>query len=89
MLDGTASGRQYLLNPTPTHELIAKLNPAMTVETMNEMHKIEATLIENTETKKHGLGFMNEKSWQDLSTQLKELGLIEKAIPGKEIYFSN
>lgn len=78
----------YLVDPKPTHELIAKLNPAMTVESMNEMHKIEARFIESDETKKHGLGYMSEKRWMDLASQLKDLGLIEKAIPANQLFLS-
>lgn len=81
--------RAYLKNPRPTHELIAKLNPAMNVDAMDEMHKIEATLIENEDTKKHGLGSMDEKRWFELSTQLQDLKLTEKLVSPKEIYFSN
>ena len=78
----------YLKNPVPTHELIAKLNPAMQMDAMNEIHKVEATLIESDETKKYGLGYMSEKRWQDLSAQLKDLGLTEKAIPAKELFLA-
>lgn len=77
---------EYLKNPTATHELIAKLNPSMTVETMKEMHKIEATFIENEDTKKDGLGTMNEGRWKDLVAQLKDLGLIQKTIPADQLF---
>ena len=63
----------YLRKPKPTHEMIAKLNPSMVVESMGEMHKIEAAFIENEDTKKYGLGSMNEKRWLELSTQLQDL----------------
>ena len=76
----------YLKDPGPTHELIAKLNPAMTKDAMNEIHKVESSLIETEETKKHGLGYMTEARWQELSAQLKDLGLIEKIIPAKDIF---
>lgn len=78
----------YLQNQTSTHELIAKLNPSMNVESMKDMHKIEATLIQNDETKKNGIGSMTEKRWLELSTQLKDLKLTEKLISPREIYYS-
>lgn len=78
----------YLVDPKPTHELIAKLNPSMSVESMNEMHKIEARFIQSDETKKHGLGYMNEKRWKDLASQLKDLGLVEKTIPANQLFLS-
>lgn len=76
----------YLANPNPTHELIAKLNPSMTVESMGEMQKIEARFIESNETKKQGLGTMNESRWKELVVQLKDLGLIEKTIPAHQLF---
>lgn len=89
MIKSVKEGWQaYLKNPRPTHEVIAKLNPAMSVDAMDEMHKIEAEFIENEDTKKNGLGSMNEKRWLELSTQLHDLKLTEKLISPREIYFS-
>ena len=78
----------YLKEPVKTHEFIAKLNPAMTMEAMNEIHKVEATLIQSEETKKHGLGYMSEKRWKELSAQMKEIGLTKKAVPAKDLFRS-
>lgn len=78
----------YLKDPKPTHEFIAKLNPTMTMEAMTEIHKVEATLIENEDTKKHGLGYMTENRWKELAAQLKDLGLTEKAIPAKDLFLA-
>jgi NitT/TauT family transport system substrate-binding protein len=76
----------YLKNPKRTHELITKLNPAMTMESMTEIHKVESTLIETAETKKNGLGTMTEKRWKELVDQLKDLGLIKKNVNASDIY---
>lgn len=76
----------YLKNPKPTHEVIAKLNPAMTVEAMESIHKIEADLIENAETKKNGLGTMNLQRWTELSAQLQDLGLTKKLVPAQDLF---
>jgi NitT/TauT family transport system substrate-binding protein len=78
--------KAYLKDPKATHELIAKLNPAMTVDGMKDIQKIEAKLIENEDTKKNGLGSMKESRWAELNQQLKELGLTKKLIPAKEMY---
>jgi NitT/TauT family transport system substrate-binding protein len=83
-----AGWQEYLKNPGPTHTLIAKLNPAMNVETMAEIHKVEAGLIENADTKKNGLGSMTEKRWADLASQMQDLGLTKKLIPAKELYLA-
>ena len=81
-----AGWEAYLKNSLKTHEFIAKLNPAMTVEAMAEIQKVEATLIESDETKKNGLGYMSEKRWKELSAQLKDLGLTKKAVPAKDLF---
>ena len=89
MLKSVKEGwESYLQNSNPTHEFIAKLNPAMTIESMSEMHKIEATLIESDDTKKHGLGYMSKKRWQELSLQLVDLGLIKKDIPAEDVFIT-
>ncbi len=78
----------YLKDAKSTHELITKLNPAMTMESMSDIHKVESAFIESDETKKHGLGYMSEQRWQELSAQLKDLGLTEKLIPAKDLYLA-
>lgn len=77
---------EYLKNPTPTHEAIAKLNPSMTVDAMAGIHKIEATLIESAETKKSGLGVMTLKRWEELSQQMKDIGATKTAVSAKEAF---
>lgn len=81
-----AGWENYLKNPKATHELIAKLNPSMTLDGMEQIHKVEATLVETTETKKSGLGVMTEKRWSDLVGQLKDLGLLKKPVAAQDIY---
>ena len=78
----------YLKNPKPTHEVIAKLNSSMTVEGMETIQKIESRLIETADTKKNGLGSMTNARWTELSKQLKDLGLTKKLIPAQEMYLS-
>lgn len=77
---------EYLKNAGPTHEAIAKLNPSMTVEAMAGIHQVESGLIESAETKKSGLGVMTLKRWEELSAQMKDLGLTKTAIPAKEAF---
>jgi NitT/TauT family transport system substrate-binding protein len=81
-----AGWENYLKNPKATHELIAKLNSSMTVEGMEQIHKVEATLIESAETKKSGLGVMTDKRWSDLISQLKDLGLTKKDVSAQDIF---
>ncbi|MCC2678809.1 MAG: transporter substrate-binding protein [Pseudobdellovibrio sp.] len=89
MVDSVREGwKSYIKDPKATHELIAKLNPSMTVEGMKEMQKVEAKLIETAETKKSGLGVMTEARWTELNKQLHELGLTKKLIPAKEMFYT-
>ena len=55
---------------------------------MTAMQKVEAPLIENEDTKKHGLGSMKEARWAELNKQLKDLGLTKKVIPAKEMFYT-
>lgn len=88
MVDSAREGwTSYIKDPTSTHELIAKLNPAMTVEGMKEMQKVEAKLIETGDAKKHGLGIMTETRWAELNKQLYDLGLTKKLVPAKEMFY--
>jgi len=80
--------KSYIKDPKATHELIAKLNPSMTVEGMKEMQKVEAKLIETAETKKSGLGVMTEARWTELNKQLHDLGLTKKLVPAKEMFYT-
>jgi NitT/TauT family transport system substrate-binding protein len=87
MLSSVKAGwEEYLKNPKPTHELITKLNPAMTMDAMNEIHKVEIPLIETEETKKNGLGSMSEKRWKELLDQLKDLGLVKNSLSASDLY---
>jgi NitT/TauT family transport system substrate-binding protein len=79
--------KAYLKDPKVTHELMAKLNPAMTVEGMKEIQKVESKLIENADTKKNGLGTMTENRWAELNQQLKDLGLTKTLVPAQDMYY--
>ncbi len=79
---------EYLKNAGPTHEAITKLNPSMTMDAMTGIHIIETPFIESAETKKYGLGVMTLKRWEELSSQMKDLGLTKTAIPAKEAFQS-
>lgn len=71
----------YQKNPTAANKHMAELNPTMDLETFTEGAKAQSELIENGETKKHGIGTMNEERWTVLAQQLKDLGLVDKTFP--------
>lgn len=81
-----AGWEAYLKDPKATHEVISKLNPAMTMEAMVEIHKVESTFIQNEYTNKYGLGAMTDERWNQLVDQLKDLGLVKKSIKASDIY---
>ncbi len=70
--------RAYLNDPAPTNQVMAKLNPAMSVEAMALGAKAQRSLIETEETKRIGLGGMRYARWEEMGSQLLELGLIKK-----------
>jgi len=70
--------RAYLDNPKSANEMMNKLNPDMTTETMSAAADAQKPLIETDETKSHGLGSMTVERWRELTKQLVELGVVEK-----------
>ncbi|MCK8501133.1 ABC transporter substrate-binding protein [Myxococcus fulvus] len=71
--------RVYLDNPGPTNAVMGKLNTTMDAETFAAGAEAQKPLIETEETKARGLGAMKRERWEQLSQQLVELGLIDKA----------
>ncbi|WP_434345119.1 ABC transporter substrate-binding protein [Myxococcus virescens] len=71
--------RTYLDNAGPTNAVMGKLNTTMDAETFAEGAEAQKPLIETEETRARGLGTMNRQRWEQLSQQLVELDLIEKA----------
>jgi NitT/TauT family transport system substrate-binding protein len=65
---------------------MAALNPTMDPETFREGAKAQASLIQNAETEKHGLGFQSKERWKVLADQLLELKVVTKVFPA-ETYF--
>ncbi|MFO0756077.1 MAG: ABC transporter substrate-binding protein [Byssovorax sp.] len=73
--------RAYLDDPAPTNAVMAKLNPAMDLETFAAAAEAQKPLIETAETKQKGLGTMSRERWDLLSKQLVELDVIDRAPP--------
>lgn len=81
-----AGWESYLKNPEPTNKLMAGLNKAMDAETFTKSAAVQKPLIETSETKQKGLGFMSNERWQSLLSQLKELKIIKKDLKPPEMY---
>ncbi|WP_413291522.1 ABC transporter substrate-binding protein [Bdellovibrio sp. HCB337] len=87
MIDAIRAGwEEYLKNPEPTNKHMAGINKSMDAETFAKSATAQKSLIETTETKQKGLGFMSEQRWQDLITQLKDLKIIKKSLNPKDLY---
>ncbi len=83
----TAEGwRSYLADPGPANVVMGKLNQSMDAETFTAVAQTQKALIENDETKAHGLGAMSSKRWLLLAEQLLDLGLVPFAPPPTECF---
>jgi NitT/TauT family transport system substrate-binding protein len=78
--------RRYLDDPGPSNAVMEKLNTAMDAATFAAAAAAQKPLIETEETKKAGLGVMDEARWATLATQLTELGVIAKAPAAAECF---
>ena len=86
MVAATREGwAEYLKNPKPTQELIAKLNPTMDVATQTEMLAVESKLVKPA-NHKEPLGNMSEARWKTLVEQLFELKLIKQKVEASSLY---
>jgi NitT/TauT family transport system substrate-binding protein len=74
----------YLKDPKLTHEMILKLNPAMDMETLNLSAEAQKSLIDTDA--KTPLGTMALERWTDLAGQLKDLGVIKKALEARNLF---
>lgn len=70
--------RDYLDHPEATNALLAKLNSALDVSTLSAAAEAQKLLIENADSRQHGLGSMQLARWQTLADQLLDLKFLEK-----------
>ena len=66
----------YLADPDPINEVIAKLNPDLKSNVLRLAAAKLPAFVRSADTGDHGLGWMTEKRWVDLVTQLESLGEI-------------
>lgn len=90
MIDALKAGWQaYLLDPLPANQVMAKLNPDMSLEAMGLAAEAQRRLIETEETRKLGLGAMTLDRWEMLARQLTELGILSKSPPIKACFIAS
>jgi NitT/TauT family transport system substrate-binding protein len=76
----------YLDHPQATNALLGKLNPALDAATLSAAAEAEQALIENSDSKKAGLGSMQRARWQTLADQLLDLKIIDKPASVDELF---
>lgn len=81
-----AGWRRYVDDPAPTNAVLARLNPAMDADSMNDAASAQKPLIETAATQAHGLGSMERARWETLADQLLDLKLIEQKPPVDELF---
>lgn len=67
--------REYLKNPAPTHQVLAKLNPSMDMATLDASAKAQESLIAGQQSAED-VGRMSFERWQQLTDQLQDLKII-------------
>jgi len=72
--------RDYLDHPEATNALLGKLNSALDAATLRAAAEAQRPLIENDDSKQHGLGSMLQARWQTLSDQLLDLKFLDKPV---------
>ena len=70
--------RDYLDRPQATNALLARLNSALDSATLSAAAEAQKPLIENADSKQHGLGSMQRVRWQALADQLLDLKFLDK-----------
>jgi len=70
--------RDYLDHPEATNALLGKLNSALDAATLRAAAEAQKPLIENDDSKQHGLGSMQQARWQTLAEQLLDLKFLDK-----------
>jgi NitT/TauT family transport system substrate-binding protein len=74
----------YLKDAALTNKKITELNPAMNAETINTVLKAQKPLMMTAKGKP--LGTMDESRWELLSKQMKDIELIKKPVPAKDLF---
>ncbi len=78
--------QEYLNDPAPTHARMAKLNPAISLQTWAASAEAQKSLIQGSS--EAALGLMTKARWAELNAQLKDLGLVKGTLePDK--FFKN
>lgn len=87
MVEAVREGwRAYLDDPKPANAKMHELNPSMDPQTFAAAAEAQMPFIEDDDTRRDGLGTMNQQRWETLIGQLKDLGDIPAAIPAGDCF---
>lgn len=75
----------YNADPVPTNAVMAKLNTAMSLESMNIAAALQLPYVQGP---KNTLGKMTAARWDTLVDQLKTVGALSQALPGSDCFVS-
>ena len=75
----------YNADPGPTNAVMAKLNTAMSLESMNIAATLQTPYVRRSD---EVLGSMTEARWNTLVGQLETVGAISRKIPGADCFVS-
>jgi NitT/TauT family transport system substrate-binding protein len=78
--------RDYLDHPQVTNALLGKLNTSLDAATLSAASDAQKPLIENDETRQHGLGSMQQARWQTLADQLLDLKVLDKPAQAADLF---
>lgn len=78
--------RQYLDDPSAANAAMGRLNTEMDALTFDQAAAAQKPLIENDQTRMHGLGAMSSERWDELGRQLVQLKVIETAPPADQCF---
>ncbi len=76
----------YLKDPKPSNEIMAKLNPTMTLATFNQIAELQKPFVLPKGMKESEIGKMTDARWNAISDALVELKLVKKKKSAKEFY---
>jgi NitT/TauT family transport system substrate-binding protein len=80
--------REYLDDPSTANAAMEKLNTEMDPQTFTEAAAAQKPLIENEQTRRTALGQMQGERWTELSRELVDLKVIDKAPPVNECFIN-
>lgn len=78
--------KELIEQPDQAAKEFGALHPNRDVTADTLSAKVVGEVSTSEDTKKHGLGYQNEKAWEDTVSMLESLGLIKARVPADSIF---